>query len=135
LNHIYLTIQSQLKALADPSKIPIFLGRLLAALTTLLLIVMPLTEHLWTWDKFLRGGTDFEFGLLGIASILCLVLVLSQHYKRMINLLLAIQLFVSFGSSQEPESLGITRLGGISVFHRCRIDSRVFGIYNLPLQI
>jgi hypothetical protein len=58
------------------------MGRLLVGLTTLLLAVMPLTEHLWTWDKFLRGGPDFEFGLLGIASILCLVLVLSQHYKH-----------------------------------------------------
>jgi hypothetical protein len=135
LNHIYLTIQSQLKALADPSKVPILLGRLLAALTTLLLIVMPLTEHFWTWDKFLRGGTDFEFGLLGIASILCLVLVLSQHYKQMINLLLAIRLFLSFASSPESGSLGITCLSGISVFHRCRIDSPAFGIYNLPLQI
>jgi hypothetical protein len=35
-----------------------------------LLTVIPLTEHLCTWDKFLRDGTDFEFGLLGIASSL-----------------------------------------------------------------
>ena len=135
MNHIYLTTQSRLKALADPSKVPILLGRLLATLTTLLLIVMPLTEHLWTWDKFLRGGTDFEFGLLGIASALCLMLVLSQHYKQMINLLLAIRVFVSFASSPEPGSFEITRLGGIPGFHRCRIDSPAFGVYNLALQI
>jgi len=98
-------------------------------------MVMPLTEHLWTWDKFLRGGTDFEFGLLGIASILCLVLVLSQHYKQIINLLLAIRLFLSFASSPEPGSLEITRLDGIPGFHRCRMDSPAFGIYNVALQI
>ncbi|HTF71063.1 MAG TPA: hypothetical protein VK638_51190, partial [Edaphobacter sp.] len=80
-------------------------------LTTILLAVMPVTEHLWTWDKFLRGGTDFEFGLLGIASILCLVLVLSQHYKQVVQLLLAIRLLVLFALSPEPVSLGITRLG------------------------
>jgi hypothetical protein len=135
LNQIHLTIRSHLKALADLSKVPILLGRLLAALTTLLLIVMPLTEHLCTWDKFLRGGQDFEFGLLGIASLLCLVLVLSQHYKQVINLLLAVRLLVSFALSLEHGSLGITRLGVISEFHRCRADSPACGIYNLPLQI
>ena len=110
-------------------------GRLLVGLTTLLLAVMPLTEHLWTWDKFLRGGPDVEFGLLGIASILCLVLVLSQHYKQVINLLLAIRLLVSFALPLERGSLGITRLGVISEFHRCRAYSPALGTYNLPLQI
>jgi hypothetical protein len=40
------------------------LSRLLVLLTTLLLLVMPLTEHLCNWDKFLRGGPDVEFSLL-----------------------------------------------------------------------
>ena len=135
MKQIHLTIRSHLKALADMSKVPILLGRLLAALTTVLLIVMPLTEHLCTWDKFLRGGQDFEFGLLGIASLLCLVLVLSQHYKQVINLRLAIRLLLSFALSLEHGSLGITRLGVISELQRCRADSPAFGIYNLPLQI
>jgi hypothetical protein len=33
-------------------------------LTTVLLLVMPITEHLCNWDKFLRGGPDVEFSLL-----------------------------------------------------------------------
>jgi hypothetical protein len=135
LNSIYLTSRLHLETLADLSKAPVVIGRLLVALTTLLLTVMPLTEHLCTWDKFLRGGTDVEFGLLGIASILCLVLLLSQHYKQVINLLLALRLLVSFALSLEHGSLGMTRLGVISEFHRYRADSPTFGIYNLPLQI
>jgi hypothetical protein len=135
LNNIHLTTRLHLETLADLSKALVVVGRLLVVLTTLLLAVMPLTEHLWTWDKFFRGGTDFEFGLLVIASILCLVLVLSQHYNQVINLLLAIWLLVSFALSPELGPLGITRLGVISGFYRCRVDTPPLGIYNLPLQI
>jgi hypothetical protein len=58
-----------------------------------------------------------------------------QYYKQVINLLLALRLLVSFALSLEHGSLGMTRLGVISEFHRCRADSPAFGIYNLPLQI
>ncbi len=40
------------------------LSRVLVLLTTLLLLVMPITEYLCNWDKFLRGGPDVEFSLL-----------------------------------------------------------------------
>lgn len=40
------------------------MGRLLVLLTTLLVLVMPITEHLCNWDHFLRGGQDVEFNLL-----------------------------------------------------------------------
>jgi hypothetical protein len=40
------------------------LSRLLVLLTTMLLLVMPVTEHLCNWDQFLRGGPDVEFSLL-----------------------------------------------------------------------
>jgi hypothetical protein len=40
------------------------LSRVLVLLTTLLLLVMPITEHLYNWDKFLRGGPDVEFSVL-----------------------------------------------------------------------
>lgn len=40
------------------------LSRLLVLLTTMLLLVMPITEHLCNWDKFLRGGPDVEFSVL-----------------------------------------------------------------------
>jgi hypothetical protein len=40
------------------------LSRVLVLLTTLLLMVMPVTEHLCNWDRFLRGGPDVEFSVL-----------------------------------------------------------------------
>jgi len=40
------------------------LSRVLVFLTTLLLLVMPITEYVCNWDKFLRGGPDIEFSLL-----------------------------------------------------------------------
>lgn len=40
------------------------LSRLLVLLTTSLMLVMPITEHLCNWDHFLRGGPDVEFSLL-----------------------------------------------------------------------
>lgn len=40
------------------------LSRLLVLLTTSLMLVMPVTEHLCNWDHFLRGGPDVEFSLL-----------------------------------------------------------------------
>jgi hypothetical protein len=110
------------------------IGRLLVVLTTLLLAVMPLTEHLWTWDKFLRGGQDFEFGLLGIASILCLVLVLSQHYKQVINLLLTMRRLIVFALYLDHGSLR-TAPEMILDFRQSRPKAPALGTYNLPLQI
>jgi hypothetical protein len=95
---------------------------------------MPLTEHLWTWDKFLRGGPDFEFGLLGIASLLCLVLVLSQHYKLVINLLLTLRRLIGFALYLDDGPFWATP-EIISSFRRGRTEAPALGTYNLPLQI
>ena len=53
------------------------LSRLLVLLTTLLLLVMPVTEHLCNWDRFLRGGPDVEFSLLA-ALLFAAMIVLSM---------------------------------------------------------
>jgi hypothetical protein len=53
------------------------MGRLLVLLTTLLLLVMPVTEHLCNWDHFLRGGQDVEFNLLA-ALLFAAMVVLSM---------------------------------------------------------
>jgi hypothetical protein len=53
------------------------LSRLLVLLTTLLLLVMPVTEHLCNWDRFLRGGPDVEFSLLA-ALLFAAMVVLSM---------------------------------------------------------
>ncbi len=49
--------------------------RLLLLLTSVLILVMPLTESLWNWDHFLRGGSDVEFTLLSTLLFAGLVLL------------------------------------------------------------
>jgi hypothetical protein len=53
-------------------------GRLLIVLTGLLMLVMPITEHLSNFDHFLNGGTDCEFTLLAGLLFAALV-VLAMH--------------------------------------------------------
>jgi hypothetical protein len=62
------------------------MGRLLVLLTTLLVLVMPVTEHLCNWDHFLRGGQDVEFNLL--AGLLFAAMVVLSMSGRMIQPLL-----------------------------------------------
>lgn len=54
------------------------LSRVLVLLTTLLLLAMPVTEHLCNWDRFLRGGPDVEFSVLAWLLFAAMV-VLSMH--------------------------------------------------------
>ncbi len=54
------------------------LSRLLVLMTTLLLLVMPVTEHLCNWDHFLRGGPDVEFSLLA-GLLFAAMVVLSMN--------------------------------------------------------
>ena len=64
-------------------------GRLLLIFSGLSLLTMPITEHLWTWDRFLQTGRDFELGLLLVLTLLCLVLVLSKQHKHTVESMLA----------------------------------------------
>ena len=54
-------------------------GRLLILLIAALLLVMPWTEYFWNFDRFLRGGQDFELGLLAVMIFLSLLVVLLQR--------------------------------------------------------
>ena len=60
---------------ADASQWTRPLSRLLVLLTTLLLLVMPVTEYLCNWDHFLRGGPDVEFSLLAALLFAALVVL------------------------------------------------------------
>jgi hypothetical protein len=51
-------------------------------LNVIVLILSAFTEHFWTWDRFLRGGQDFELSLLALLAFFCLILVLAQHFRR-----------------------------------------------------
>jgi hypothetical protein len=63
-------------------------GRALLLLNVIVLILSSFTEHLWTWDRFLRGGQDFELSLLALLAFFCLILVLAQHFRRSVSELL-----------------------------------------------
>jgi len=79
-----------LNAMGCAARIGTRLGLLLLALTALSLITMPFTQHLWTWDRFLHGGQDFESGALVILTALNLVLVLAKCCKQNVGRLLAL---------------------------------------------
>lgn len=66
-------------------------GRTLLALTALLLAVMPLTEHYWTFDGLIPGGQDFELTMLAVLAVACLVLLLAQSLKEKLALLIELQ--------------------------------------------
>lgn len=49
--------------------------RAVLILTEVLLLLMPLSEHFFQWDRFLRGGPDVEFGILSLLLFAGLVLL------------------------------------------------------------
>jgi len=61
----------------------------LLILTAVSLVTSPFTQGVWTWDRFLHGGQDFESGVLLVLVSFCLLLVLAQLFKRAIDLALA----------------------------------------------
>jgi hypothetical protein len=54
-------------------------SRLILLLTTILLVVMPATEHYWTWDRFASIGHDLEFSALSVLIFCGLVALIAQH--------------------------------------------------------
>ena len=52
---------------------------------------MPWTEYFWHFDRFLQGGQDLELGLLAVVSVLCLALLLAEHFKKGIARIVAIR--------------------------------------------
>jgi hypothetical protein len=79
-------------------------GRLLVLLTTLLVLVMPVTEHLCNWDHFLRGGQDVEFNLLA-ALLFAAMVVLSMTGRMMRPPMMqpvAVVMIGSYGDATPP---------------------------------
>ena len=64
------------------------IARLLLILSAVVLIALPFTQQVWTWDRFLHGGQDFETTVLLILTSLCLVLVMARACRQVIKLLL-----------------------------------------------
>ena len=57
-------------------------GISLLSLCAISILSMPVTQYLWSWDRFLHGGQDFESGILMALTFLCLALVLLKQCKR-----------------------------------------------------
>ncbi|MBB5316440.1 hypothetical protein [Tunturibacter empetritectus] len=95
---------------------------------------MPVTEYLWTFDKFLRGGQDCEFGLLALAAILCLVLVLSHQRRAVLTLILSLRrVLSSLFQPADPTARSLSGLVAPVQFNLPRSIS--LHSINLPLQI
>jgi hypothetical protein len=110
-------------------------GRVLLMLTALIIFAMPWTEYSWSFDKFLRGGQDFELGLLSVAALLCLVVVLLQHGRQSVAFLLAIRRWLAF-VSRDPDSLSLTSLYGLlAPVHASPLLGSASGMYNLPIRV
>jgi hypothetical protein len=110
-------------------------GRVLVMLIALIIFVMPWTEYFWSFDKFLRGGQDFELGLLSLAALLCLVVVLLQHGRQNVAFLLAIRRWLSF-VNRDPDSMSLRSLYGLlAAVHASPLPSPALGMYNLPIQV
>jgi hypothetical protein len=95
---------------------------------------MPITEYLWTFDKFLRGGQDCEFGLLALAAIFCLILLLSHQRREILSLLLSLRhVLSSLFKLVDPASTLAPHL--IATMRSCLLPDTSLLIVNLPLQI
>jgi hypothetical protein len=54
------------------------LCRAVLILTSLLILLMPVSEHVVHWDRFLQGGSDLEFGILCLLLFAGLVLLIAH---------------------------------------------------------
>jgi hypothetical protein len=114
----------------------VLMGRLVALLIAFLLAVMPLTEYLWTWDHFLRGGQDLEFGLLGIAAILGIACILSLHTAKSMTLLVTAQRVISLILQRVLGLFACSTSELLTWAYPSRkIPDPGLDQYNLPLQI
>ena len=113
----------------------VLLGRLLVFLAAVLTAAMPFTEHFWTFDHFLRGGQDFELGMLCLIASFCLTLLLAQRGVWVTSALSAMRDWLSLALSIAPLNKGgrswITQFRSLtSLFASSRLSACSF-----PLQI
>ena len=97
---------------------------------------MPLTQHLWTWDRFPSGGQDFETTALMVLIVLSLVLVLSKHNKQCVELLFAQLRLPKFKFNvADGDSSGILLYRALWALQIEPMPSPALCIYTIPIQI
>ena len=105
---------------------------LLLLLVAISVISTPLTQNLWSWDRFLHGGQDFETGAFLILISLCLVIVLAGACKLCFERMLgALRAFAFVGAPVHGAAASIT---GLPAFARTN-GVPAGALYNFPLQI
>jgi hypothetical protein len=130
MHHWFNTVRPQWTGFARPGRGFQSMGRFLLVLASVVLIALPFTQQVWTWDRFLHGGQDFETTLLLILTSLCLVLVMARGCRQGIKLLLTMwsQLLVRRCSAvTQPSRISATCVG--------RSAGPPIVEYNLQLQI
>ncbi len=85
---LLIAASNRLDSLLVRARPIVCLSRILLCVVAIELLTMPVTQGLWTWDKFLHGGQDFELGLFVIVSCLCLLLLRTEQSKLYLGMLL-----------------------------------------------
>ena len=111
---------------------PVVIGRFLVLLAAISMLTMPLTQDIWTWDRFLRGGQDFEAWTLTIVIILCLAVLLSQLCKRRLDLLFAVLRKLAF-TFDHDELQGRSAVGNFGIFRLERVND--IDRFGFPMKI
>jgi hypothetical protein len=122
-------------AFANRTQMCVDLSRLLLGLAFLELLTMPITQHLWTWDRFLQGGQDFELGLFVTVTCLCLVLLRAQHGHQKIWHLLALRLLTVLPFQRSLFRFFLALLGAPAATPAHPPFRRSAGAFLAPLQI
>ena len=123
----------RLKAFLHPVDQIVCLSWLLLPVIAVQFITMPVTQDLWSWDKFLHGGQDFEIGLLMIVTCLCLTLLRAEQSRCDLDLLFAIRALLL---SKRTRDVSLLPYSPRRREHRPRIPSdSCMESLNLPLLI
>ena len=122
---------ARLNALFSAARSAVCLSRILLFIIAVEVLTMPITQGIWAWDKFLRGGQDFELGLLIILTCLCFVLLRVQENKGCFEGLVITWAPLRAARKFAAATLLICRK---PLEHRCRIPSHLTPIaFPLPL--
>lgn len=133
LDHPLNASLPSLNALACAARIVAGFGWSLLFLVAVSLLTMPITQRLWNWDHFLRGGQDFELSVFLVLSFFCLVLVLSRHCKQCVDSLFAAGSRLAYEPSDQRRG-GASLLGAFPLRAKCPGDP-TRDLFSLPLQI
>jgi hypothetical protein len=110
-------------------------GRVLIALTALLMAISPWTEYYWHFDNFLHGGEDFEFGLLATIMVFCLVLVLLQHSKQGVVFWFALRRWLSVLFQHPDPVFPRFSFRLVMASYAVPLPDPISGVYALPIRI